>query len=138
MQSVGFVLHANAAATERLPFYRNQAPIAINVHGDSTGIDAMMVTAHGPDGSDVRTPLVRNGDAFTGALKLTQPGTWTIALSSQLGSMSAALAAVPLEVVADDNADLAARIAWALSALSIGAGCTLVVRARRSSGRIAA
>ena len=136
-QAVGFVLHDNAAATERLPFYRSAVPIAINVHAGASSVNAMTVTAHGPGGSAISAPLVRTGDAFTGALHLTLPGTWTLALTSQLGSTSAALADVPLDVV-DDNADLAARVAWALSALSIGAGFTVLARARRSPAPSAA
>jgi hypothetical protein len=129
-QTLGIVMKHNAAATERLPFYRATSPIAVNVRG-SAALSHMTITAHAPDGSAFSTPLVRTADGFTGALRLTQPGTWSVALTTQFGSMSTALAAVPLEVVADDNADLAARFAYALSALSIGAGLTLLVRARR-------
>ena len=130
-QSLGIVMQHNAAATERLPFYRTTSPIAVNVRGSATKLSGITVTAHAPDGSSFSAPLVRSADGFTGALHLTQPGTWSVALTTQLGSMSTALAAVPLDVVADDNADLAARFAYALSALSIGAGLTLLVRARR-------
>jgi hypothetical protein len=130
-QSLGIVMQHDTAATERLPFYRMTSPIAVNVRGSATKLAAITMTAHAPDGSAFTTPLVRTADGFAGALNLTQPGTWSVALTTQLGSMSTALAAVPLQVVADDNADLAARIAYALSALSIGAGLTLLVRARR-------
>jgi hypothetical protein len=130
-QAVGIVLQHNAAATERLPFYRTTAPVAVNVRGDASHLSAITVTAHAPDGTVFSAPLTRTGDTFTGALKLAQPGTWTLALSTQLGSMSAALADVPLQVVAgEDNADLVTRLTFALSALSICAGLTLLLRAR--------
>jgi hypothetical protein len=130
-QTVAFVLRHNAASSERLPVYRAAAPIRVKVRGDAGGMSAMRVTATGPGGRAVSAPLVKHGDTFTGALDLTQPGTWSLALTTQLGSMTAALAAVPLRVVAEDGADIAARIAYALSALSIGAGITLLWRARR-------
>ena len=98
----------------------------------------MSVVATGPDGSAVRAPLVRTGDTFSGVIDLAQPGTWSLALTTQLGSVSAALAAVPLNVVAEDDADLAARCAYALAALSLGAGVTVLMRGRRVvSGRAA-
>jgi hypothetical protein len=135
-QAVGFVLQRDAAHTERLPFYRSAAPIAVNVRGDAARLSAVTVTATGPSGNAITAPLVRNGDTFTGALRLVQPGTWTLALTTQLGSVSAALAAVSLTVVAEDSVDLAARLAYVLAALSVGAGLTLiVVRARRSMQR---
>jgi hypothetical protein len=134
-QSVGFVLQRDTASTERLPFYRSATPIAVNVRGDAARLSAISVTATGPRGNAIKTPLVRNGDTFTGALHLVEPGTWTLALTTQLGSFSAALAAIPLTVVADDNVDLAARLAFVLAALSIGAGLLLIVRARRTTLR---
>jgi hypothetical protein len=137
-QTLGIVMQRNVAATERLPYYRATAPIAVKVRGDAAKLSAITVTAHAPDGSAFVTPLVRSGDTFTGALNLAQPGAWTVALTTQLGSVSAALADVPLQVVAGDNADLAARIAYALSALSIGAGLTLMLRARRTPVRVRA
>lgn len=136
-QVLGIVLKHDAAATERLPFYRTETPIAVNVSGASSPQAAMTVTAHGPGGSKVTTPLVRSGDTFTGALKLAQPGTWTVALTTQLGSVSAALAAVPLQVVENDNADLVARLAFALAALSLIAGLTILVRVRLLPVRVA-
>ena len=135
-QTLGIVMQRNAAATERLPYYRTTSPIAVNVRGDAGKLSSITVTAHAPDGSAFSTPLVRSGNTFTGALKLAQAGTWTVALTTQLGSVSAALADVPLEVVSDDSADFAARIAYAISALSIGAGLTLLLRARRTPVRV--
>lgn len=138
-QAVGIVLHHSAAATERLPFYRATAPIAVNVRGDAAHMSAMTVIAHAPDGTAFSAPLTRTGDTFTGALKLAQPGTWTLALSTQLGSMTAGIADIPLQVVAgEDNADLVTRLAFALSALSICSGLTLLLRARRAPARASA
>lgn len=137
-QAIGIVLQHDAAATERLPFYRTSAPVSVRVRGDAARISAMTITAHAPDGSAISAPLLRTGNVFTVALDLTQPGTWTLALSTQLGSMTAALADVPLEVVDQDGADAAARYAYALSALCIGAGLTLLFRARRIPARVRA
>ncbi len=128
-QALGVTLHHNRAATERLPQYLSAAPIAVNVKGRYAGrLQSLTVTATGPSGEAVSTPLARTGNTFSGNLHLGAPGTWTVAFSTQLGSVSAALANVPLDVVDEDAADLAARFAFALSALSIVAGLALVVR----------
>ncbi len=129
-QALGIVLHHDTAATERLPFYRSNAPITVNVHGGAARAQAMSVTAHGPDGSAVTAPLTPNANGFSGALALTQPGTWTLAVQTQFGMISAGLGEISLDVVPDDNLDLIARCAYALSALSIGVGLTLLVRGR--------
>jgi hypothetical protein len=136
-QLLGFTLHRQAASTERLPHYRANAPISVHVTGKAAHLPAaLLLTVNAPDGSAMQTPLVRHGDAFDGSLSLTTPGTWTVVLTSQLGTVTTALANVPLDVEAIDGADLAARIAYALSALSIAAGLALVVSvARRPRAR---
>ena len=126
-QTLGITLHRNAAATERLPEYRSAAPITVNVGGYARHLKTLTVTAHGPGGEAVSAPLARNGDTFSGDLRLLAPGTWTVALSTQLGTVSAALASVPLDVVSDDGADFAARMTFALAALCIIVGLALVV-----------
>ena len=127
-QTLGIVLHRDRAATERLPHYRAAAPIAVNVGGgEAARLSSLTVTAHGPGGVAVTTPLARTGNTFSGNLRLLAPGAWTVAFSTQLGSVHAALASVPLDVISEDG-DMAARLAFALSALSIVAGLTLVLR----------
>jgi hypothetical protein len=127
-QTLGIVLHRNMAATERLPHYRTAAPIAVNVGGDAARLPSLTVTAHGPNGAAVIAPLARTGNTFSGNLQLLAPGAWTVALSTKLGSVSAALASVPLDVVSEDGADLAARFTFALSALLLVAGFALILR----------
>jgi hypothetical protein len=127
-QTLGIVLHHNRAATERLPHYRTAAPIAINVGGYARRLQSVTLVAHGPGGQAITAPLQRTGETFTGNLHLVVPGTWTVAFSTQLGSVTAALASVPLDVVSEDGADLAARFVFTLSALFIIAGLTLVLR----------
>ena len=127
VQTLGIVLRQNVAATERLPHYRTAAPIAVKV-GGAARLSSLTVTAHGPGGQAITTPLARSGSSFTGNLRLVAPGTWTVALTTKLGSVSSALASVPLDVVSEDGADFAARLAFALAALSIVAGLTLVLR----------
>jgi hypothetical protein len=132
-QTLGFFLHDTGAATERQPRYHSSAPIAINVAGDTARHSVLTVTAHGPDGSEVTAPLVRAGATFSGALELPAAGRWDVALSARLGSVTAALADVPLQVVSDDSAEVAGRWAFALAALLIGAGSMVLVRARRGA-----
>jgi hypothetical protein len=111
-----------------LPHYRATPPITINVGGYARRLTSLSVTARGPGGEAITTPLARTGDTFSGNVQLLAPGTWTVALSTQLGSVSAALASVSLDVVSEDGADAAARIAFALSALSIVTGLALILR----------
>ncbi|GEM_PF-3303646 len=127
-QALGVTLHHNAAATERLPQYLAAAPIALHVGGYARRLQSLTVTATGPGGEAISTALARSGNTYIGNLHLPVPGTWTVAFSTQLGSVSAALANVPLDVVDEDAADLAARLAFALSALSIVVGLALVFR----------
>ena len=127
-QTLGIVLHHNTAATERLPHYRAAAPIVVHVGGNARHLRTLTLTAHGPRGVAVTAPLRRTGDTFSGNLRLSAPGAWTVALSTQLGSASSALTSIPLDVVSEDGADLAARLTFALAALSIVAGLALVLR----------
>jgi hypothetical protein len=126
-QSLGVVLHRSHAATERLPHYRSGQPIAVHVEGrEAARLPALTMTASGPNGASLSAPMVRSGNAFTANLPLS-PGTWNVAFSAQLGTITAALANVPLDVESEDG-DLAARIAFGFSALSIVAGLLLVLR----------
>lgn len=128
-QELGIVLHHNTAATERLPHYRASAPIAVNVAGYARRLHTLTLTAHGPHGEAIMAPMSRTGQTFSGDLQLLDAGTWTLAFSTQFGSVPAALASVALDVVPGDGAELAARCAFALGALFIIAGLTLVLRA---------
>jgi anti-sigma-K factor RskA len=130
-QPLGITLHSRNAVTKRLPHYRSDAPIAVSVGGTTAAeLQALNVTAVGPDGNAVTQALTRTGDTFSGAVRLAAPGAWSLAVSTQLGSVSAALANVSLDVVARDDADLAARLGFALAAMAIVAGLTLVLRRR--------
>jgi hypothetical protein len=128
-QTLGVLLHHNVAATERLPHYRTTAPIAINVGGRyARRLQTLTLTARGPGGEALNAPLTRTGDTFSGNLTLTAPGTWTVAFSTRLGSVPAALASFTLDAVSADAADLAIRFTLALAALSLLAGFALVLR----------
>ena len=127
-QTLGVVLHRNVAATERLPHYRTAAPIAVNVGGYARRLRTLTLSARGPGGQATNALLTRTGDTFSGNLTLTAPGTWTVAFSTQLGSVPAALASFTLDAVSADAADIAIRLAFALAALSLLAGLALVLR----------
>jgi hypothetical protein len=121
-QTLGVVLHGEDAATERQPYYRAAKPIMVRIGGDAARFASLKVTAHGPSGESVAAPLTRSGDAFSGNMQLFAPGVWTLALTTQIGT----LANVPLHVVTEDAADLAARIAFGLAAIAIAAGLMLI------------
>jgi hypothetical protein len=130
-QTLGVVLRGDDAATERQPYYRVAKPITVHIGGDAARFTSLKVTAHGPGGESVAAPLTRSGDAFSGNMQLFAPGVWTLALTTQIGT----LANVPLHVVTDDAADLAARIAFGLAAIAIAAGVMLIYRAARRPHR---
>lgn len=128
-QTLGVVLHRSVAATERLPHYHTAKPIAINVGGRfARRLHTLTLTASGPGGESFKAPLTRSGDTFSGNLTLTEPGTWTVAFSTQLGTMPAALANFTVDAVTTDAADLAIRLTLAVAALSLLAGFALVLR----------
>lgn len=131
-QSLGITLHRNDAATARLAHYHAAAPIAVNVGGKPVRhLSEVTATAHGPGGATITAPLVRDGSAFSGKLRLASPGAWIVDVSAQLGSVNAPLATIPLDVVNEDPADVAAGIAFALSACCIAGGVLLIARTRR-------
>jgi hypothetical protein len=129
-QSLFFVLNADNAATQRLAHYRASAPIAVHVAGDASKFDAMTITAKGPDGTAIRAPLARSGSGFEGALRLVTPGAWTVALTTQLGSVSNAIDDVPLDVEPARSATLAGYAGFALAFLLTIAGIAIIVRRR--------
>jgi hypothetical protein len=127
-QTLSIVLHSSSASTQRLPQYRAAAPIAVKVAGDARRFDAVTITATGPGGLAIRTPLARTDDGFQGAVRLVKPGTWTIALDAQLGSVSSAVAGIPLDVVAPDGSETAGYAGLFLAALMLVAGIFVLVR----------
>ncbi len=127
-QSLLIVLHSSNASTQRLPQYRASAPIAVKVAGDASRFDAVTVTATGPGGIAIRAPLARTGDGFQGAVRLVKPGPWTIGLTAQLGSVSSAIAGIPLDVVAPDGSETAGYAGLFLAAMMLVAGVFVLVR----------
>ncbi len=127
-QTLSIVLHANDASTQRLPHYRSASPISVRVGGDAERFDAVTVTANGPGGIAIRTPLARTSDGFQGAVRLVKPGTWTIGLTAQLGSVSDAIAGIPLDVVAPDGSETAGYAGLFLGAMMLVAGVLVIVR----------
>ncbi len=127
-QAISIVLNSASASTQRLPHYRAAAPISVHVAGDATRFDAVTVTATGPGGLAIRAPLARTQSGFEGALQLATPGAWTIGLTTQIGSVTSAIANVPLDVVPGDGSSLAGYATMVLAALMTIAGALLLVR----------
>jgi hypothetical protein len=127
-QMLSIVLNSESASTQRLPHYRAAAPIAVRVAGDARKFDAMTVTATGPDGTAIRAPLARTGAGFEGALRLVTPGAWRIGLTTQLGSVSDAIADVSLDVEPAHGSQRAGYLAMALAALLLAAGVLVLAR----------
>jgi hypothetical protein len=59
---------------------------------------------------------------------LVKPGAWTIALTAQLGSVSSAVAGIPLDVVAPDGSETAGYAGLLLAAMMLVAGVLVLVR----------
>jgi len=129
-QTLGIVLRSNDAATERLPHYQASRPIAVHVAGEARRLSAVLLTAKGPDGTAIHTELARSGDAFVGDLRLATPGVWNVALTTQVGSVTAALADVPLDVVPPSGSEPMAYVTFALALTMFGCGTLLIVSRR--------
>lgn len=129
-QPLAIFLHGSAARTRLLPTYDNVQPIAVRVAGDARRLDTVTVTASGPDGNSITAPLVKGTRGFIGDLQLTVPGTWRLALSTQIGGVPSALAAVSIAVGTPLAAEPLATALFALALLSCAFGLALVVRTR--------
>jgi hypothetical protein len=129
-QSLSIVLHADDASTQRLPRYRVAAPIAVRVAGDAKRFDAVTLTAKGPGGIAIRTPLARTPDGFQGAVRLVEPGAWTVGLTAHLGSVSSAVAGIPLDVEPADGSETLGYLGLAFAIACTAAGILVIVRRR--------
>ena len=127
-QTLSIVLHSSSASTQRLPHYRAAAPIAVDVAGDARRFDAVTVTATGPGGIAIRTPLARTDEGFQGAVRLVKPGAWTIGLTAQTGPVSSAIAGIPLDVVAPDGSETAGYAGLLLATMMLVAGTFVLFR----------
>jgi hypothetical protein len=131
-QLLTIALLRDHAATEGFSHYRLSEPIDVRI--ESAGAPAAVhLTAAAPDGTAIGVPLHRMGNAFTGSVRLSVPGTWSLALSTRYGAVSTALAAIPLDVVGVDGPENAGRIGFALAALQLTAGITIFARRRGAS-----
>jgi hypothetical protein len=97
-QPLAIFVHGAAARTRLLPTYDTVQPIAIRVAGDARQFDEVTITANGPDGNAVVAPLVKGSRGFMGSLHLNVPGTWTLALTTRVGSVTGGISAVSIAV----------------------------------------
>jgi hypothetical protein len=128
-QSLELVLHSDVADTRGLAQYDAALPIALRVDGDATQFDAVTVTANGPDGTAIKTVLARTAGGFGGALRLMTPGTWTLALQTQLGSVTGDVADFAVQVVSPVDAT-AGEVGVGLSLACVLGGVALLVAPR--------
>jgi hypothetical protein len=135
-QPLAIFVHGAAARTRLLPTYDNVLPIAVRVAGDARHFDAVTITANGPDGHSVTTPLVKGTRGFVGRLRLGAPGTWSLALTTRVGSVTSAITAVPIAVATPLVAEPLASALMALAVALCLAGVTLVVARPRLRRRI--
>jgi hypothetical protein len=124
------VLFSDHAATEGPARYLVEAPVIVDVESRTTPPAAVSLTATAPDGTTLRLPLARDGTRFTGNLRLGAPGTWTLALAVRFGSVTTALSSIAVNAVSDDGPAYAAGLGFALSALQLTAGISLLARKR--------
>jgi hypothetical protein len=129
-QPLAIFLHGSAAQTRVLPTYDNVLPIAVRVAGDARRLDTVTITASGPDGNSITAPLVKGARGFIGDLRLRAPGTWRLALSTQVGGVPSALAAVSIAVASPLVADPLATTLLVLAVASCVCGLALVMRTR--------
>jgi hypothetical protein len=129
-QPLAIFLHGDAARTRLLETYDNVLPISVRVAGDARRMDAVTITANGPGGNSITAPLVKGATGFIGDLKLGAPGTWTLALTTRVGGVSNALAAVTIAVATPFVAEPLPVALFGVALASLACGVLLVVRPR--------
>jgi len=129
-QPLAIFVHGADAHTRLLPTYDNVLPIAVRVAGDARRFDAVTITANGPNGNSVTAPLVKGTRGFIGSLRLATPGTWTLALTTRVGSVTSAIVAVPIAVATPLVAEPLATALMAFAAACTLIGVALVARPR--------
>lgn len=127
-QPLAIFVHGAGARTRLLPTYDDVEPIAIRVAGDARRFDAVTITASGPNGNAITAPLVKGSRGFIGSLRLAVPGTWTLAFTTRVGSITAGIDAVPIAVASPFAAEPVPSALGILGAASCLAGLVLVVR----------
>jgi len=127
-QPLAIFLHGAAARTRLLATYDTVQPIAIRVAGDARGFDAVTVTANGPNGNAITAPLVKGARGFVGTLRLAVPGTWTLALTTRIGSVTSGIAAVPIAVASPFVAEPFPSALVVLAGVSFLGGLVLIAR----------
>ena len=135
-QLLAFELHSNTIATQGLTRYEGSRPIRVRVAGDALQLGTLSITATGPGGIAMQTPLEPSADGLDAIVHLATPGTWTVALTSHLGYATHAIATIPIEVVTDDGTTVAGIGVMLLAIASIAFGlliCAQPVLRRRVS-----
>jgi hypothetical protein len=95
---------ADGARTTQLPAYDPDRPIAVCVslsELDTRRVDAVSVVAASPGGTISRIALARDGvGRFAGSLKLAEPGTWSLRLTSRAGAGTSETMPISVKVAA--------------------------------------
>jgi len=127
-QVLAIVVHRDNVATQRLAHYDTTGPIRVRVGGDTLKFQTLSITARGPGGIAMQAPLTRFADGFAGNVRLATPGTWTVALTTNLGYATSAIATIPVDVVTYDGSAVAGLGVMTLAMASIALGLLIVLR----------
>jgi hypothetical protein len=122
-QPLSITFHGDGARATQLTQYDPSVPIAVNVR-ESGGlrVDRVSVTAAGPAGEALETPLNRVADgSFRGTVTLADPGAWTIHLKATIGKIRTETSPVTLDLEAPPPSN-----AWQVG-LGVGAGVFIVI-----------
>ena len=112
--------------------YPANAPVAVEVKTDvALHVESVAAVLAAPLGTKVRVPLAALGNGrFSGTLTLSEPGPYSVALSTQLGGASIDSGTISLNVVA--AADVAPQhVEWAAFGIIPIVGFALAGRLRR-------
>jgi hypothetical protein len=127
-QPLAIFVHGENARTRLLASYDTLEPIAIRVAGEARRFDAVTVTANGPDGNAVTAPLVKGARGFVGTLRLAVPGTWTLGLTTRVGTVTSAVAGVSIAVASPFVVEPLPSALVILAAASFAGGLLLIAR----------
>ena len=121
-QQLTITIHGDGARATQLPQYDPGSPIAITVSSTGGNVDAVIVSAAGPQGESIESNLTRAADGtFSGSVTLADEGSWQLRLTSRAGKASTVTTPILLDLEAPPPSN-----AWQIG-LAVGLAIFIVI-----------
>jgi len=129
-QPLGIDLYTTAPRVDKLDRYVAGEEVSVRVAAPPAS--RVTIVGVGPDGSNLRLPLVQGPDgAYSGTLMMPVAGTWSLAANTTIGGEDVSTESFPV-VVAEPESTLPALVMAALALASIGGGIGLIAVRRHA------